>query len=100
MIDIIIDGFEAIHPVYKKGENYTKYLTYIKMYGNSNNRVIEMKDEENNILIWTTTDYSKTYRNFRLKAYYSFKVSFISNENKIYISYLNLKKDKKIQQLK
>lgn len=85
----IENSFEQLHSNYEKNNNYTKYLTFVKMYGNSNNRIIEMEDEEKNILIWSTTDYSKTYKNFRPKAIYNFKVSFIA-DNKIHINYLKL----------
>lgn len=81
------NSFEFTHLTYEKNKNYTKLLTFKKMYGNSNNRIIEMEDEEKNILIWTTTDYSKMYKNFRTKAYYSFKLTYIL-DGKIRISYL------------
>lgn len=64
---------------YKKGERYKKRLTFLKSYGNVNNRYVEFKDEDGNILSWQTCDRTKTYKNLKYTGQYLFTVDFIFN---------------------
>lgn len=70
------------HNGYQEGEKYSKPLKFIRMYGNARCRYIIMKDEEGNELLWTTSDNTKTMRNFRTKAEYKFKVKYIIDKDK------------------
>lgn len=76
---------------YEKGKRYEKYLTFVRMFGNAKTRYVIMKDENGIELHWTTTDYNKTYQNFRAKAVYRFTIEYIIDHNKeISIQYLRI----------
>jgi penicillin V acylase-like amidase (Ntn superfamily) len=62
---------------YTEGSRHKKQLTYIKHYGNSNVRYVEFKDEKGNRLSWTTTDYTKAYRNLSKNGVISFTVKYV-----------------------
>lgn len=66
---------------YTTGQRYEKKLKFVKMYGNSNNRHIHMRDEDGVMFGWTTTDYTKTYKEFRIKGIYKFTVDYIIHED-------------------
>ncbi|MGI2326597.1 hypothetical protein [Planococcus sp. YIM B11945] len=66
-----VNGFE-------KGKRYIKNLEFSSCFKNGKLRVIALMDADDNTFYWTTTEDSVDYRNFRLKATYSFVVSYIS----------------------
>lgn len=66
-----LNGFE-------KGKRYTKNLEFSSCFKNDEIRVVALIDEDDNTFYWTTTEDSSDYQNFRLKATYSFVVSYIS----------------------
>ncbi|WP_422122347.1 hypothetical protein DHX103_11095 [Planococcus sp. X10-3] len=66
-----VNGFE-------KGKKYTRDLEFLSCYKNDEHRVVALVDRDGNVLYWTTTKNSPEYRNFRIKATYTFKVSYIS----------------------
>ena len=66
-----VNGFE-------KGKKYTRDLELLSCFKNEEHRVVALKDRDGNVLYWTTTEESPEYRNFRIKATYTFKVSYIS----------------------
>ncbi|WP_186763788.1 hypothetical protein [Planomicrobium sp. CPCC 101079] len=66
-----VNGFE-------KGKRYTKNLEFSSCFKNGKLRVVALIDADDNTFYWTTTEDSADYRNFRLKATYSFVVSYIS----------------------
>lgn len=68
---------------YEKGKRYEKYLTFVEMFGNSNERYITMKDEDGNELHWKTNDYTEAYRNFVPKGVYRFSINYILDHNKV-----------------
>ncbi len=66
-----VNGFE-------KGMEYTRDLEFLSCFTNDEHRVVSLIDTDGNVFYWTTTEGSSEYRNFRLKATYTFKVSYIS----------------------
>lgn len=66
-----VNGFE-------KGKEYTRDLEFSSCFKNDEHRVVALMDGDGNVLYWTTTKNSLEYRNFRIKATYTFKVSYIS----------------------
>ncbi|ANU24187.1 hypothetical protein [Planococcus donghaensis] len=66
-----VNGFE-------KGKKYTRDLKLLSCFKNDEYRVVALGDKDGNVLYWTTTKNSPEYQNFRIKATYTFKVSYIS----------------------
>ena len=66
-----VNGFE-------KGIEYTRDLEFLSCFTNDEHRVVSLIDTDGNVFYWTTTQDSPEYRNFRRKATYTFKVSYIS----------------------
>ncbi|WP_033542847.1 hypothetical protein [Planococcus sp. CAU13] len=66
-----VNGFE-------RGKKYTRDLEFLSCFKNDEHRVVALVDRDGNVFYWTTTEDSPEYRNFRLKATYTFKVSYIS----------------------
>ncbi|MFD1030194.1 hypothetical protein [Metaplanococcus flavidus] len=66
-----VNGFE-------KGKKYTRELEFLSCFKNDEHRVVALADRDGEVLYWTTTKNSPEYRNFRIKAIYTFKVSYIS----------------------
>lgn len=62
---------------YTAGKMHSRELSFVKMFGRTGQMNIVMKDENGNQLLWTTTGYTNTYQNFKLKAKYRFKVNHI-----------------------
>jgi hypothetical protein len=92
MNNFLIDEYNG----YKQGERFEKRLYFVKMYGNAKTRYVELKDENNVKLVWTTTDYNKTFQNFKTKGVYKFTIDFINNNQKeVHIFYMRLT-DKKV----
>ena len=79
-----LDGYEV-------GKRYEKTLKFVRMFGNSNRRSIVMKDENELELLWTTNDYTKTYKNFKLKSIYKFTVDHIVNVDNMSIPQINIR---------
>ena len=67
---------------YENGKRYKKILTFVKSFGNANNRYVQFKDSEGVILDWKTNDRVKTYKNLKFSAEYSFTVDFIFNDER------------------
>lgn len=67
---------------YEKGKRYEKFLSFVEMFGNSNERYITMKDEDGNLLSWKTNDYTEAYKNFVAKGIYRFTISYILDHDK------------------
>jgi hypothetical protein len=59
---------------YEEGRLYTKRLKFDYMTGDSQCRYIGFKDEDGTELIWQTTAYNDTMRNFKKDAWYRFKI--------------------------
>jgi hypothetical protein len=79
---------------YVAGERYTKRLVFKRMYGNSKTRYIILNDEDGNEMLWTTNDYTQTFKNFQKNAIYRFTIEYIINADKqILISRLQLPKE-------
>ena len=66
-----VNGFE-------KGKKYMRDLEFLSCFKNDEHRVVALVDRDGNVLYWTTKKNSPEYRNFRIKATYTFKVSYIS----------------------
>jgi hypothetical protein len=66
-----VNGFE-------KGKKYTGDLELLSCFKNDEHRIVALTDRDGNVFYWTTTEDSPEYRNFRIKATYTFKVSYIS----------------------
>lgn len=66
-----VNGFE-------KGKIYTRDLEVLSCFRNDEHRIVALMDRDGNAFYWTTTVDSPEYRNFRRKATYTFKVSYIS----------------------
>ena len=79
---------------YERGKKYTEDLEILSCFKNDEHRVVALTDTDGNVFYWTTTVDSPEYQNFRRKATYTFKVSYIStivgpSSPKIVIAELN-----------
>lgn len=64
---------------YVKGERYEKQLTFVEISGDSNHRLVVLEDEDGVRLLWSTSDRTKAYKEFKLQAKYRFTVDHILN---------------------
>lgn len=84
---------------YIEGEKYTKHLTFLKIFGNSNIRYVSFKDEDGSILTWQTNDYTKSYQSLVKRGIYSFKIAYMMvpkyDDVSISISHVKLIEDKR-----
>lgn len=77
---------------YEAGKRYERELKFVRMFGNSGNRSIVMRDKDGVELLWSTTDYNNTYKNFKLRATYKFRVSHIVNVESMSIPQINIQR--------
>lgn len=77
---------------YKQGSRYEKKLRFVKEFGNSKRRYVVFKDEEGNVLHWTTNDSTKVYQNLKKVGTYRFTIDYIiAKEETVIITRLALK---------